>query len=135
MDLTPRDVRNSRNFHVWFFLTLVAFAAATVLIDGRLLPPAAGWTLTAVTALLSLAMLRAYMNFLREADELLRKIHIDGLALGFGAGAVFMLVYRLCERLGAPKLDMNDPLLVMVSFWAIGFWIGMRRYAPAEAQP
>jgi hypothetical protein len=134
MDLTPRDLRNSRNFHIWFAITLVTYAAAMVLIDGKIVPPIAGWALTTLSALFSLAMLRAYVIFLREADELLRKIHLDGLALGFGAGTIFMLIYRLCERLGAPKLDINDPLLVMVSFWALGFWIGMRRYAPAEAQ-
>jgi hypothetical protein len=134
--LTPRDLRNSRNFHLWFCLALATFAAGTLLIDGKLVPATIGWGLVILTAALSLGMLRAYVFFLREADELLRKIHIDGLALGFGAGAIFMLVYRLCERLGAPKLDVNDPLLIMVMFWALGQWMGLRRYAsPAEERP
>ena len=133
-DLTSRDQRNSRTFHLWFFVTMATFLTATILIKLNLVVPAIGWTLTIATALFSIGMLRSYVIFLREADELLRKIHVDGLALGFGVGAVFMVVYRLCERLGAPQLDTSDPLLVMVSFWAIGQWIGLRRYAPTEAQ-
>jgi hypothetical protein len=111
---------------------MVAFAAATILIDGKLIPNALGWGLTALTIALMLASIRFYVHFLRNADELLRKVHLDALALSFGIGAVAMMGYRLCERLGAPKLDINDPFLVMVLVWAFGQWLGMRRYSGGE---
>lgn len=36
--------------------------------------------------------------------------------------------WRLCERLGAPKLDVVDPVLVMIAFRVAGQWLGLRRY-------
>ena len=130
---TPRDARHYRIFSVWMMAAMVSFGAATLLFDGAWLRPGpAAWSLTAVTVALLLMTMRAYMLFLRGADELLRKIHLEALAIAFGAGAVTMMGYRLCERLGAPKLDVNDAFLVMMLAWLGSQWLGARRYAPAE---
>lgn len=131
---TPRDARNYRIFTAWMFGGLIAFAAATALIDGKRIPAAAGWLLTAASAALMLMAMRSYMTFLRHADELLRKVHLESLAFAFGAGIVVMMSYRLCERLGAPKLDINDAALVMMLTWIAGQWVGGRRYAAVEEQ-
>jgi branched-subunit amino acid ABC-type transport system permease component len=129
---TPRDAQNYRTYNAWMFGSLLAFMAATLLIDGKFIPAAAGWALAAATAALMLMAVRSYVLFLRYADELLRKVHLESLAFAFGAGIVVMMVYRLCERLGAPKLDVNDAALVMMVTWIAGQWIGARRYAAAE---
>lgn len=133
-EFTERDTRNLRIFNYWFFSAMFVFAVATLLLDGRFVTGSLAWLLPAVVAILGAGSVRAYFNFLRQADELLRKIHLDALALAFGVTAVFMIVWRLCERAGAPKLDFDDPLLVMMITWGIGQWIGMRRYAAGEAQ-
>jgi hypothetical protein len=70
-----------------------------------------------------------YVRFLREADELLRQIHLDALAVGFGGGFVFITTYRLLERAGAHRLDINDSLLVMIVCWLVGMWRARRRYS------
>ena len=109
--------------------------AATILLGKRFIDRGPlGWTLAVLTLVLALLAFRSYLVFLRSADELLRRIQLEGLALGFGAGAVFMLTYRLFERLGAPKLDSGDPFVIMMVFWAIGQYMGMRRYASAEGR-
>jgi len=128
---TPRDTRNMRIFNVWTIAAAAMFAGATILIGKDIIArgPLA-WSLAIATLLMTLLAVRAYMVFLRAADELLRRIQLEGLALGFGAGGVFMLSYRLFERLGAPKLDSPDPFVIMAIFWALGQYIGMRRYAP-----
>ena len=54
---------------------------------------------------------------------------MPALALGFGAGLVGMFGYRLLERAGAPTMDVSDPALIMVIFWAVGQWFGLRRYS------
>jgi hypothetical protein len=131
---TPRDLRNYSQFTLWMVAAVIAFAAATILIDGRWIPDAIGWTLTVAAIVLMILAVRAYIYFLRNADELLRKVHIEALALGFGAGAIAMMGYRLCERLGAPKLDVNDPFLVMMLVWFFAQYLGQRRYAIAEEQ-
>lgn len=131
---TPRDQHNYHIFAFWLVGAMAAFAAATILIDGDFLPAAADWGLTAITAFLMVMSMCSYAVFLRHADELLRKVHLDALAFAFGAGVVVMMVYRLCERLGAPKLDFNDPSLIMILTWMAAQWIGARRYAPAVEQ-
>lgn len=133
--LNVRDAKNIGVFARWALMAALMFAAATILIGEHVIErgPLA-WALTGASVLCAAGAVRAYARFLHAADELLRKIHIEGLALGFGAGVVFMLSYRLFERLGAPKLDVVDPVLVMVVFWAFGQWRGHRRYA-VEEQP
>lgn len=129
---TPRDLRNYRHFTWWMTAAMLTFAAATILIDGNFIPPALGWVLTIASLALMVGAMRSYIVFLRVADELLRKVHLEALAFAFGAGIVAMMGYRLCERLGAPKLDVNDAGLVMLLCWMGGQWLGSRRYAVAE---
>ncbi|HEX7833240.1 MAG TPA: hypothetical protein VF787_26525 [Thermoanaerobaculia bacterium] len=129
---TPRDSHNYRTFSVWMIGAMLSFVAATILIDGKWIPPAGGWALTILSIVLMLGAMRAYIHFLRNADELLRKIHLNALALAFGVGTVAMMGYRLCERLGAPKLDINDSSLVMILTWALAQWYGMRHYGGDE---
>lgn len=130
---TPRDARNLRIFNVWFVAAMVCFATATILLGEDFLEPGpVGWLLTGLTVALLVMMVRAYIHFIREADELLRKVQLEALAISFGATVVFMLGYRLCERLGAPKLDVDDPLITMVVVFAIGQWLGTKRYAGGE---
>ena len=131
---TPRDAHNYRVFSGWMMGVVFVFAAATILIDGKFIPAAAGWALTAATAVLAVVAMRSYILFLRTADELLRKVHLDALAFAFGAGLITMMVWRLCERLGAPKLDVNDAALVMILTWTAGQYLGARRYAATEEQ-
>jgi hypothetical protein len=89
-------------------------------------PPA--WIVAALPLLASFYTLRAYLKYLREADELQRRVQLEALGLGFGAGVLFMMGYRLFERIGAPKLDMNAALFVMLLTWAFAqAWIA-RRY-------
>ncbi|MDP9194126.1 MAG: hypothetical protein M3P06_20710 [Acidobacteriota bacterium] len=131
---TPRDLRNYTQFTWWMTAGMLVFAAATILIDGKWIPDSAGWALTVTAIVLMVFTVRAYIHFLRNADELLRKVHLEALAMAFGAGVVAMMGYRLCERLGAPKLDINDPFLVMLLVWVGGQYLGARRYAIAEEQ-
>jgi len=132
---TERDAQNIRAFNLWFFAAMICFSAATILFGQKvILPGPVAWALTAVTVALLVMMIRAYIVFLRGADELLRKIQLEALAFSFGATIVFMLGWRMCERLGAIKLDVDDPMIVMVVVFAVGQWLGIRRYAGGEGQ-
>lgn len=91
-------------------------------------------TLAAIMTVLALLTIRAFMDFLRQADELLRRIQLEALALGFGAGWMFMLCYRVFERLGAPQLDIGNPILIMAFTFALGQYLGIRRYRSESAQ-
>lgn len=126
---TATDRRNLRIFNVWALVWIAAWLAATYLIRTELV--AAGplaYGLVLLTGVLGILAIRSYIHFLRQADELLSKIQLEALALGFGAGAVFMVVYRLCERLGAPRLDSTGPLMAMVLVWSVSQLLVARRY-------
>jgi hypothetical protein len=123
-------------FNYWCLLAGILFIAATGLLNGRFVDvrgPLAIAIVVATIAALTASVI-AYLRFLRETDELLRKIQIDALGAGFGAGTIFMLGYRLCERIGAPKLDVDDGFLVMLVFWVIGQYVGYRRFIRSEVE-
>lgn len=132
--MTPRDAETLRRFNVVCLAWAMMFVAATLAIVGFGVAGLTGWALACATLLLGVMTMAQYMKFLRGADELLRKIHLEALGLGFGASIVFMLFWRLCERLGAPKLDVVDPVVVMVAFWAAGQWFGLRRFRGGEPE-
>lgn len=126
---TARDRRNLRRFNVWALVWMAGWLAATYLIrNGMVAAGPLAYALVLLVAVLGVLAMRSYVHFLRQADELLSKIQLEALALGFGAGAVFMVAYRLCERLGAPELDSAAPLMVMVVVWSVSQLLVARRY-------
>ncbi len=129
-DLPERDKKNETRFTLLTAAWGLSFLAATAFLSADTtagLPMRAG--IAIVPTLIGIAAIAAYVRFVREADELIRMIHLVSLALGFGAGMLFMLGYRLFERIGAPVLDMDDALLAMVLVWAGAQFLLSRRYA------
>jgi hypothetical protein len=129
-ELTANDQRNMVRYNAWLGAWMLLWVAVRFAGEGWA-PAREGvlaWALIAATILPGVATLRAYVRFVREADELLRKIQLEALALAFGVGAVFMMAWRLVERAGGPALDVNDPLLVMFAVWLGAQWWGARRY-------
>ncbi len=128
--LSPEARRSQRRALAWVIAWAVAFLGATLLLNADLgLPAAANWSLAVVPSLLGVAMLGAYFLFLRASDELQRRIQMEALALGFGVGVVAMNGYRLLERAGAPAIDVNDIGVVMMLAFAVGVFLGQRRYS------
>ena len=128
-DTTPRDRRNLMRVMWTLGAWAVCFAGGSQLIAKDLLP--AGplpWVVAALPSVLGVFVLVAYGRFLREADELHRTIQLQALALGFGAGWFAFTGYRIFERLGAPAADIADFTMVMALFYAIGAFLGWRRY-------
>lgn len=70
----------------------------------------------------------SYMHFLRNADELLRKIQLQGLAMGFGAAVVFVPGYQLLEAAGASEMQTDHLLMVMIFSWVAGQLYGAWHY-------
>lgn len=126
---TAQDRRNSRR------LVLLSLAwAICLLVVTRVLKSDPGfsaptaWAIASLPTLLSIALMLGYVSYLRQADELMRKIQMDGLAFGFGAGAIFTMGYPLFELVGAPPQDAGDVLLVLILGWMFGQVIGLWRY-------
>lgn len=134
---TARDARNQRRFTLWMLAAGLAYLGATAALRWRASLPGAlawlPWPLTGLAWLLAFQAIRCYVIFLRQADELLRRIQTEALAFGFGAGAVVSLLYPLLELLGAPKLGGYAIALVMMLAWSAGTWLGTRRYSGKNA--
>ena len=129
-ELSANDVRNMRRVGRWSIAWAVAFVAATFAFErGVASFSAAAWVLVVLPTAAAVQTFRVYRRFLREADELQRSIHFEALALGFGAGIVFMMSARLLSRAGLPDLDVDDGVLIMTIAYAIGIWRASRRYA------
>lgn len=126
---TERDLRNVWIFHVWTIGSVFAFVGAGLLLGMPVVTSRViAWLLIGLNLVILAGAVRAYMSFIRQADELVRKIQLEGLAFAVAAGAVFTVVYRLCELVGAPRLTLEVPLLMMMCFWLLGQRLGVRRY-------
>ncbi len=129
---TARDASNLRRFNFWMLAAAVAYIAATAALRWREAIPAASpalqWLLVGATLLLALAAIRRYLLFLRQADELLRRIQLEALGTGFAVGAAVAMVYPLFELLGAPALGGRAIAVVLLLAWAVGSWFASRRY-------
>ncbi len=130
---TVRDAQNTRRFQLRMLAAALAYIVATAALRWRgsisWASPGLQWLLVGVAVLLALAALRAYLQMLRQADELQRRIHLEALGLGFAAGAVFALLYPLFELLGAPALGGRAIAVVMLLSWAAGSWLAARRFS------
>ena len=75
----------------------------------------------------ALAVLAALRYFAR-IDELERKIHLDALAIAFGASVLALMSYGFLEGAGLPHLNWTWAWPVMAVMWALGSVISRRRY-------
>lgn len=128
--MTAADRRNSWRATGWLFVWAVSFVSVAFAIRTEALPTGL-WTYLAIagsTALGIVAVL-AYVHFVRQADELQRKIQLEALALGFAGGFVAQFAFSLIERAGIMDVEIGDLFLVMVVCYSMGVFLGARRYA------
>jgi ABC-type Co2+ transport system permease subunit len=125
-----RDLRNQRRFLLWALAWAFTFVAVALEIKRKWLP--FGVTLAGVTldALLGAATVLAYYRYLRDTDELRRKIEVEALAVAFGIGVFGGLTYWLLTVSGAvPALGFAYVFSGMVITYSVGVLIGRRRYS------
>lgn len=69
-------------------------------------------------------------------DELERRIHLDGLAYGFGGTALTTFTYGFLQNAGLPDLSWHFVWPIMVLFWGIGVtWSASKYRYRNEEQP
>jgi len=118
---TAADRRNQYWFVGWCLTWALTLSGVSVYLETHSdLRGTGAWLLAGLPFVLSVGALLSYLRFLRNADELLRKIQVEGLAIGFGAGIVFTLGYQVLERVGAPEMSANDTVIIMMAGWMIG---------------
>ena len=128
--MRPADRRNVRRVNGWLLGWMVVFVAATFALESGMLGEGLGaWLAIAASTALGIVAIRNFVRFLREADELLRKIQVEAIALGFGAGFLAFFTGSLVARLLDRPLVAGDVFLVMITAYVLGVIIGTKRYA------
>lgn len=123
------DRRNQYRFLFWCLTWAVSFVAANwALRNNSTWSNEATWAVAIAPIVLGIPAVLAYLRFLREADELVRKIQVEGLAFGFGSGVIFAIGYQLLERAGAPELEASALVVVMMVAWTVGQLLAVSRY-------
>ncbi len=124
----PMAWADQREFLGWTFAWALSFVAASWALRADLIEGPPAWAVALLPDVIGIAALLAYVRFLHRADELMQRIQLEGLALGFGAGVIFATGYHLLERAGAPRLGISDPVIVMMVTWAVGQLLALWRY-------
>ena len=126
--LCERDRMNLKKFSRWFLLFALAFVLAAIFlgpIDGGLerTPP---WHF--VLAILPLVpgyfAARAYLKFLREADELIRNVHYEAASKSFILVILVGIVYYLASQVFG---EWEDAGLVLWAIASVAYQINYRR--------
>jgi hypothetical protein len=129
--MTPRDRRNQLRANGWTLAWMASWLAVNLGISYDVLPRGLPGSLATLLPLgLGVGALLSYRHFLREADELLRKIQLDALALSVGVGILAGLTSHLWVRTGA--LSRESVLLVtslMMLTYSVGVTLGSRRFS------
>jgi hypothetical protein len=118
--LTSRDHRNMRALRYVAIPWFVSFLAAHLFLppseDQIASVPTWVWPLMGIPIALGTLMAYYYYRFIQGADELVRKMHVEALAVGFGTAFVVGMVGDLFGQIGVPKLSTLTWVAMLVAF-------------------
>ena len=125
---TQRDRRNKIAQIRWSVAFSVSLVASTVLLRAGVAGSAPlKWAIAVLPIALWVCWLSAYMRFLREADELVRRIHLEAIVVGFWTGTGFGIGYPLLEHAGLRALNPSMTIAIMVAVMLLGYAVGRFR--------
>lgn len=125
---TEADRHNQYRMLKWMAAWGVSFVGGTALLRSDDVAAGWRWAIASLAAMLGVATIAAYLKFLREADELARKIQFEGIAFAFGVGLLLTVGYQMFEWAGAPVLELSAVATVMLVAFSVGQINAMRRY-------
>ena len=129
-DMTVKDRHNQYRILGWMIAWIGTWLGTNLAIKYDIL--ATGLPATLVTIIptgLGIATMLAYRRYLRETDELRRKIELDALALSLGVGFVGSLSYWLLGKAGAvAEVDLLFMFVVMSVTYSVAVVAGQLRY-------
>ena len=128
-ELCERDRLNMKRFSFWWVIWVCAFGVATVLLPSSKLPVILSWTLAALPLVLGFFAVRSYVYFLKQADELIQKIHLEALALGCGSGLIVGTALGLLAQVVGHNEDAGAFIwLSILAGYVFGLTRAQRRY-------
>ena len=132
--LTSSDRRNLRPMYICMALWGVSFLIAHLFLpreDGSMAAqPLWAWPVTILPIVLGVLLAYYYQRFIRETDEMMRKIHLEALATAFGVAFVVGVAAGLLAQIDVPRIDEADDLTwaAMVGTYSVRLKMLARRY-------
>lgn len=129
-NLPARDIKNANRVNLW----AIAWAASLAMIRfvseyewySATLPVAVAFVLNSA---IGVGMILAYKRFLKELDEMERKIQLDSLALSVGVTVVVFGGYSILDKAGmVPELRATNLIVLMALTYMVGIIVGRIRY-------
>ncbi len=124
----PHVKRYVRDF-VGFMAAYVAVLIAT-LIGLRALGDDSPWRylVAPLPVLPAIGLMVALVRYLRDIDELQRRIQLEAIGMAFGATALITFCYGFLQNVGFPPLDAIWIGPAMVVLWGMTSALATRRY-------
>jgi hypothetical protein len=113
-----RDRRNAATVLIWTAIWAFAITTTMRTIRAGYAEGDLAWGLVALTAVITVATLAAYVRFIRDADEMIRRVYVNALAFGFAAGVVFSAANGIASAMGGPAYGTNEMVVVMCLAYA-----------------
>lgn len=126
---SARDRRNQRRYTAGLLLWAATYLGATFAIVRELVPTGAlRWLVALSPSLVALVPLVLFLRFLRETDELQRRIQVEALAMGLFFGFVAWPGESLLAQIGVDTSRWPSVVLIVIGGYMIGIATGHRRY-------
>jgi hypothetical protein len=128
-DTAPPEIR--RRYLKGFLLNAAAYAVLLIVSLSvlRVLPHGPWRFAVALAPMIPMFfLLRVYVRYLRQIDELQRQILLEGLGFAFAGTALITLGYGSLQAVGFPELSWFLVWPIMSVLWGIGHSIAARRY-------
>ena len=127
---TDEDRKSQNRIVLWSAIWVAVFLTADTSIErGWMNGDVAVVSATIVVCALGVVWVRSYVRFLRTADELARKVHLDAMAIGLGSGFVSGFGLLLLDQGGLVSARPNILLAAMVLAYAVAVVVGWRRFS------
>ena len=128
--LNARDRRNVKPIKLYALLWAISFLLAVLMLpvsDGMVFgqaelseQPVWAWILAAIPIPLGVMLTHYYLRYIRQTDELMRKIHLEALATGFGVAFVFGMGFILFGQLGLERFSgLTWHLMLIAYIWKL----------------
>lgn len=122
------QLRRELGYGKWCLLWGITFLLSDFLLEGEIIEEPLAWLFPSLAVAVSLVVFYKYYQFLAGADELTRKIQVEGIAIGFGVGILLTMALESFADLGVPQLEANTIIVIMLFAWVGGQIWGHWKY-------
>jgi hypothetical protein len=108
-EMTPRDRSNNRRLAIWTMLWTITLIGTLFLVNfhREFIPAGTIWVVAALPLVVAVGAMWSWVRYLREADELHRRVQLNAMAFGFGVSFFSLCSYIVLVRVGAPTLEVG----------------------------